>query len=624
MVDEGNLSDTDTSRRRFLLGTGVVGSTAIAGCSGSSEDPAGGTSTDDRETPTSTGTSTDTGGTETAAPTATPPRSSNGLRKWVEEVPRPDTAEPTGTTNGHPQYEIEMREFDHRFHRDLPSTTVWGYDGQYPGPTIEAEQGEPIHVRWKNKLPEDHILPVDTSVHDEIIPYDGPDSRVVTHLHGGNTESESDGSHQAWFTRDFETTGPRFVKENYYYNNDQPPAALWYHDHAVGITRLNVYAGLTGMYFLRNDHERSLDLPSGEYEIPLMIQDRSFNEDGSLHYPTGDKKTDDSTPEPSVVPHFYGDTPVVNGKAWPRLTVDPRKYRFRVLNASNSRFYNLELFSYDPTSGELGEAGPSFVQIGNDGGLLSEPLEVEGRLELGSSQRADIVVDFSEYAGETLLLHNDAPSEYRGETGSDLKNTTPLSEIMLVEVSDSGDETDTAQVPDSLTAVPTIPADTADKKRYLTLTQQTDQYGRLRYVLGNEQQESGYRLTDPITEKPTVGDTEIWSIANVTGMSHPIHLHLVHFQVLGRQPYGSFDPKGDIDVEALESPRAFERGWNDVVTVDPGNVVHIIVRFGEYQGLFNDQTGRYMWHCHMLEHEDYDMMRGFDVLPRSDDPATDG
>jgi spore coat protein A len=616
MNDQIRLSDIDSSRRGFLLGTGVVGSAAIAGCSGSSEDPAGGTSTDGSETLTSTErTSTDADRTETAAPTATPPQSSDGLRKWVEEVPRLDIVEPTGTTNGHPQYEIEMREFEHRFHRDLPPTTVWGYDGQYPGPTIEAEQGEPIHVRWKNKLPDDHILPVDTSVHDEIIPYDGPDSRVVTHLHGGNTESESDGSHQAWFTRDFETTGPRFVKENYYYNNDQPPAALWYHDHAVGITRLNVYAGLAGMYFIRNDHERSLGLPSGEHEIPLMIQDRSFNEDGSLHYPTGDGKTDDSAPEPSVVPHFYGNTPVVNGKAWPRLTVEPRKYRFRVLNGSNSRFYNLKLFSYDVASGERGEEGPSFTQIGNDGGLLSEPVTIEDRLELGSSQRADVVVDFSEHAGETLLLHNDAPSTYRGKTDTDAKDTTPLPEIMLVDVSNPTEESDESRVPDSLTDVPTIPPESVDRKRYLTLTLQTDDYGRFRYVLGNEEQQSGYKLTDPITEKPTVGDTEIWSVANVTGMSHPVHLHLVHFQVLGRQPVGSYDPGGDIDVDAFESPRVFERGWNDVVTVDPGDVVHLIARFGEYQGLFNDQTGDYMWHCHMLEHEDYDMMRGFRVLP---------
>jgi len=569
-------------------------------------------------------TSTTVGGTETVAPTATPPRSSNGLRKWVEEVPRPGVVEPTGTTNGHPQYEIEMREFDHQFHPDLPPTTVWGYDGQYPGPTIEAEQGEPVHVRWKNKLPDAHILPVDTSVHDEIIPYDGPESRVVTHLHGGNTESDSDGSSQAWFTRDFETTGPEFRKENYYYNNDQPPATLWYHDHALGITRLNVYAGLAGMYLLRSDHERSLGLPSGEREIPIMIHDRSFEEDGSLYYPTGNKETDDSAPNPSVVPHFYGDTPVVNGKAWPRLTVDPRTYRFRILNGSNSRFYNLKLFSYDPTSGERGGQGPSFTQIGNDGGLLSEPARIENRLELGSSQRADVVVDFSEYAGETLLLHNDAPSEYRGKTDGDAKDATPLPEIMVVEVNDTEEENDTSQVPDNLTEVPTIPAGSADEKRYLTLTLRTDDHGRFRYVLGDREQQSGYELTDPITEKPTVGDTEIWSVANLTGMSHPVHLHLVHFQILGRQPAGSYEPGGEIDVDALESPRVFERGWNDVVTVDPGDVVHLIARFGEYQGVFNDQTGKYMWHCHMLEHEDYDMMRGFRVQPRPDDSATDG
>jgi spore coat protein A len=621
MTERTSTAGWNTSRRAFLLGAGVVGSTTLAGCSASTAGDRTETTSSRTETagdrtgtapPTSTGTSTPTG------------HSSPELEKWVDEVPRPGVVEPTGTTDGRPQYEIEMREIEQKVHRDLPATTLWGYDGQYPGPTIEAEQGEPIHVRWKNELPDDHILPVDTTVHDEIIPYEAPDSRVVTHLHGGNTEAESDGRSQAWFTRGFETTGPEFTKQNYYYNNDQPPAALWYHDHALGITRLNVYAGLAGFYVLRNDHERSLGLPDGEYEIPLVIQDRSFEPDGSLYYPTGENGSGDgSSPDPSVVPHFYGDTPVVNGKAWPRLTVEPGPYRFRLLNGSNSRFYHLKLFSYDEETGEPGDEGPSFVQIGNDGGLLPEPVTVGDRLELASGQRADVVVDFSAHAGETLLLHNDAPAMYRGATGDDAGGSEPLPEIMLIEVSDTGGEDNTGQVPETLTQVPDIPADSADTQRYLTLAKQTDERGRDMYLLGTEAEPAGKKLTEPITEKPVLGNTEIWSVANFTAMSHPVHLHLVHFQVLGRQPGGSYDPdEGEIDVDALEAPEPYERGWKDVVTVDPGEVVHLIAHFGEYEGLFNDQTGEYMWHCHMLEHEDYDMMRTFSVRPESGDDGS--
>jgi spore coat protein A len=551
--------------------------------------------------------------------------SSPELEKWVDEVPRPGVMEPTGTQDGQPHYEMELREVEQELHRDLPPTTVWGYDGQYPGPTIEAQQGEPIYVRWQNKLPDDHLLPVDTTIHGDTVPYDIPGVRVVTHLHGGNIESESDGDPKAWFTRDFQETGPKFEKKDYYYVNDQPPATLWYHDHSLGITRLNVYAGLAGFYLLRSEHEQDLDLPEDEYEIPLVLQDRTFNEDGSLFYPTAveDEQVgeDDSPPEPSIVPQFYGDTPVVNGKAWPRLSVEPRMYRFRILNGANSRFYNLKLLSYD----ETGSNGPSFTQIGNDGGLLSDSVEIADRLEIGPSQRADIVVDFTDYAGATLLLHNDAPTMYRGKSGGDEEDTEPLPEIMLVDVSDPETEQDNSQLPSELTQVPEISVDSVDNERHLTLTSQVDDYGRMLHLLGTEEEQSGLRMSAPVTEEPTLGDTEIWSFANLTAMSHPIHLHLVHFQVLGRQPADDYDPaEGDIEPGALKSPEPYELGWNDVVSVHPGEVVHVIAHFGEYEGLFNDQTGEYMWHCHMLEHEDHDMMRPFRVLPDSDDEITDG
>jgi spore coat protein A len=602
MSDPVRTPDIDLSRRNFLVATGTTGISTIAGCLSSEANQP---TSDDGQTPSE----------QSLSKRHTSPE----LERWVEEVPRPRTKEPTGTKDGHPYYEIEMHEFEQKVHPDLPETTVWGYDGYSPGPTIEATQGEPIYVRWQNKLPDTHLLPEDTTIHSDIIPYNSPGVRTVPHLHGGNVEPESDGKAQGWFTRDFEETGPKFEKKDYYYVNDQPPATLWYHDHSVGITRLNVYAGLAGFYLLRSEHEQSLGLPQGEYEIPLVLQDRSFNEDGSLYYPIGTPDSQggegSSQPETSIVPQFYGDISVVNGKAWPKLSVEPRKYRLRILNGANSRYYNLKLLEYDKRSGETGQEGPPFVQIGNDGGLLSNPVETPGRLELSSSQRADVIVDFSEYAGESLLLHNNAPAMYRGTTGIESGDTEPLSELMRIDVKKTEGDQDETVIPDELTSVPEIPIDSVDNKRYLTLLRQTDDYDRPLYLLGTQEEQSGSRLTDPVTEAPTLGDTELWSIANHTGMSHPIHLHLVHFQILGRQQSRDYDPvENDIDMDALEDPQSFELGWNDVVSVDPGEVVHLITHFGEYEGLFNDQTGEYMWHCHMIEHEDHDMMRPFTVL----------
>ncbi|MFT4946466.1 MAG: spore coat protein A [Natronomonas sp.] len=602
------------TRRRLLLATGGASALAIAGCAGQTDE----TDPDDSD-------AEEPGGDAPEAPGDSGPSGhrSPDLERWVDEVPRPATVEPTGTKDGHPYYEIEMRETEQKLHRDLPETTVWGYDGLFPGPTIEAEQGEPVYVRWKNKLPDEHLLPVDTTIHDDVIPYDIDGVRTVTHLHGGNVDDASDGPARGWFTRDFAETGPNFEKKDYYYANDQPPATLWYHDHALAITRLNVYAGLAGFYLLRNDHERSLDLPSGEYEIPLVFQDRKFNEDGSMYYPTGENlETDGELPDPSIVPQFYGDVSTVNGKAWPRLSVEPRQYRFRMLNGANSRYYRFKLVGYDEDAGEIGADGPAFVQIGTDGGLFSEPVEHDGRLELGSAQRADVLVDFSEHAGETLLLHNDAPARYRGQSRADADEVEPLPELMLIDVADDGSGEESTQVPETLTRMPELSLDEVDNERYLPLLQNTDEYGRTLFLLGSEGDQSGHKLTDPATETPSVGDTELWSIPNFTGMSHPMHLHLVHFQVLGRQPAG-YDPSEGIDLDSLEPPKPSEQGWHDVVSVDPGEVVHILVHFGEYDGLFNDQTGEYMWHCHMIEHEDHDMMRPLDVKPAPDESADD-
>jgi spore coat protein A len=237
---------------------------------------------------------------------------------------------------------INMRPFRHWAHRDLPATPMWGYNGMWPGPTFEVRKGEPVSVKWTNRLPTQHFLPLDYTIHGE--GQDVPQVRTVTHIHGARVMPDSDGYPDAWVTSDGRV-GPMRAADPCHYPNDQAATALWYHDHALGITRLNVYAGLAGFYLIRDSEEDSLNLPSGAYEIPLMIQDRSFAADGSLLYPPAPNGT-----HPVWMQEFFGNTICVNGKATPFLEVEPRKYRFRMVNGSNSRFYHLTLVPADAAS----------------------------------------------------------------------------------------------------------------------------------------------------------------------------------------------------------------------------------------------------------------------------------
>lgn len=586
-----------TSRRSVLRGVSAFGAAGVLGAAGIAN---------------------------VSAQVSQPAQSSPDLEKWIDELPRPSVLEPEGKRKGTPYYEVEMCEVEQQLHSQLPATTVWGYEGQFPGPTIEAKKGEPVCVRWENKLPEEHLLPVDETIHGA---EDTPEVRTVTHLHGGNVEPESDGHPDAWFTRDFQEVGPYFEKENYHYVNNQPATTLWYHDHALGITRLNVYAGLAGFYLLRDKHEDRLRLPRGEYEIPIVLQDRTFNSDGSLFYPDGSGLEDpeNNNPDPSIVPEFFGDTPVINGAAWPRLTVEPRKYRFRLLDGSNSRFYNLKLFEYDEQAETTGGDGPPFVQIGSDGGFLEHPVQIGDRLLLGPGERADVIVDFSDFEGETLLLHNNAPSPFRGTV--DGADDQPLPEIMLIDVGRKERcKRDRSCIPKELARVPEIPRDSADRSRQLPLAEGTDDFDRLKLLLGTQDDPLGLDWDAPITEDPQLGDTEIWNLVNLTEDTHPIHLHLVQFQILGRRPFDVAAYLEDAQNEnaavgeleqyytgSLQPPASNEEGWNDVVSANPGEVTQVIAHFGEYEGLFNDFTGEYPWHCHILEHEDHEMMRPYEV-----------
>ena len=294
------------------------------------------------------------------------------LTPSVDPLPIMDVIRPDNL-NGTPSFGVTMQPFRKKLHRDLPPTPLWGYNAQYPGPTFETRRGRPIDVLWKNNLPNKHLLQdaIDDTLHGD--EPGEPFVRTVVHLHGAKVQPDSDGYPEAWFTNGFAKTGPFFENRVYHYPNDQQATTLWYHDHALGTTRLNVITGLTGFYLIRDNDEDALNLPSGDFEIPLMIQDRAFNEDGSLFYPLQDldeEPTNDTEIPPVWVPEFFGDTVLVNGKVWPFLEVEPRKYRFRILNASNARFYHLTLKEADSNNLTTDRPGPVFKQIGSDGGLL--------------------------------------------------------------------------------------------------------------------------------------------------------------------------------------------------------------------------------------------------------------
>ena len=487
------------------------------------------------------------------------------------------------------------------------NTTVWGYNGSYPGPSILAKKDVPLKIFWRNNLvnannqPLPHLLPIDVSIdwafaNDPNWPSYGVP--IVPHLHGGHTESASDGLPDAWFTPGFEKKGKGFIKgdaEPYYYENSQEAATIWYHDHASGVTRLNVYAGLAGYYLITDNNEMNLqasnNLPAAPYDLGLAIQDRTFTSAGQLFYPSAPEAEDD--PDPSALPEMFGDFILVNGMAWPILDVEPRQYRFRVLNGSDSRFYNLFLSS-----------GQSFTQIGSDQGLLPSPVSMD-QLLIAPGERKDIVLDFSspELWGQTIIMRNNAKAPYpKGDTpdpqttgrimafriGKPLNLTYPLTTL-----------------PNTLRA-PITALHTSLAPRKLILFEAEDEYDRIMPMLGTvDGGAMGFRA--PLTENPMLNSTEIWEIYNETVDAHPIHLHLVRMQLISRQKFNATVDEQNgkpTNIRLLGQPRypgADEQGWKDTWVMYPGEVTRVIATF--------DRPGMYVWHCHILSHEEHDMMR---------------
>ena len=488
------------------------------------------------------------------------------LARFVDPLPVPPIARVAGQRTHAsypgrtlPYYRMEMRAFKARLHRDIPATPLWGYEGSFPGPTFETKRGEPLLVEWVNALPTKHFLPIDHNIHGA--EQGKPEVRAVTHVHGARVPAGADGYPENWYESGHSAL--------YHYPNGQDAATLWYHDHAMGITRLNVYAGLVGAFIVRDAEEQVLGLPTGEYDIPLILCDRLVAQDGQLYYPVSD---DPSAP---WVMQCLGNLTLCNGKIFPYFEVEPRRYRFRLINVANTSFFDLSL-SHDR----------AFQQVASDQGLLSAPLERD-RIELYPAERADVVIDFSSLAGQTVQLRHQAQG------------------IVEFRVRNKGGR-DTSVLPASLRAVPRIDPTGAVRERVMTLNEIDDANGNAMTMLLD-----GKHWSDPITENPRQNTLETWSFVNLTGDAHPIHLHLVRFQIIDRRPFDLFAWNAHRTLTytgPAEPPPPHEAGWKDTVRADPGMVTRIAMRF-------EGEPGRYVWHCHFLEHEDNEMMRPYEVLP---------
>jgi spore coat protein A, manganese oxidase len=551
----------------------------------------------------------------------------------------------------------------------FPSTTVFAYGGvvnfaesgqrpdirtafTMPGPTFEAVRGRQILVQYRNELDGGHIFPVDPTLmvaNPNNMPMPDPPFTpfppgyaaaqspipIVTHLHGGVTPSDSDGFVDSWFTRGELKKGPTFTSSTFRYFNAQLATTLWYHDHTIGMTRLNVAAGLAGAYLIREQNDPvARFLPSGKYEIPLLLQDRAFNSDGSIHFT---QVGDNPDIHPYWDPEYFGDTILVNGKVWPNLRVDRHQYRFRIINASNARFYNLKLSN-----------GMSFTQIGGDGSYLPAPATVKEAL-IAPAERLDVLIDFSHVpAGTKIILQNTANQPFPGGDPNDPATT---GRVMRFEVRNTPSVHPPA-LPATLISIPTlVETEGIGNPKLFTLNEQESDAGEPFAVLLD-----GQHFDANITEVPRVGTTEAWYFQNLSEDAHPIHVHLVEFQLEDRQNIDVerfkayweslngttlpldhptvkvnvetpvFDPATGTTHDFLtgpsEPPSPQESGWKDTFVAPPGKVTRVVLRFapqytpesalvpGFNPFPFDSSRGPgYVWHCHILDHEDNDMMR---------------
>jgi len=596
-----------------------------------------------------------------------------------------------------------------------------------------AQKDTPIQITFRNNLPTTHIIPVDDTIAGASL----PQNRTAVHLHGGLVPWISDGGPFDWWEPNG-TKGESFLNNailnpgaasneaEYYYPNNQSARLVWYHDHAVGITRINAYAGIASAYIIRDAFEASLisqGLPdfieNGGREIPIVIQDKIFvssttavadptwfslqpsSTQGDLWYahvyePKRYKLTGarSKLPNPSVVPEFFGDTMLANGTVYPEATVEARRYRLRILNACNARFLNLQLYVDDGSADSItlnpstlaptNSKGPDFLVLGTEGGFLPKPAIVPsnvpfneetlaGSLITGPAERWDVIVDFSGYAGQKVILYNDAPApfpdgdplnDYFPGAALNRTMTTPgfgpnTRQIMRFKVVASitapadppltiSPATDLTTGNEPLFAtlvpggIPIVPLGTPVRR--LTLNETSDAFGRLIQLEGtsvpprNFGQGFGRAYLDPATEIVNNNATEVWQIINLTGDTHPIHFHLVNVQIISRQPFKEENYNGGVPhfTGPARPPDPNEAGWKDTVRMNPGEVTNVIIQFKLPTGLpftipgspratgtqfplglpsgIDGTVNEYVWHCHILEHEEHDMMRPLVVI----------
>ena len=607
------------------------------------------------------------------------------VNKFVSELVKPP-AMPGSFRKNKDKYRIGVRQFKQQIlPPGLPKTKVWSYGStdhrgtfNYPAFTIEASWNKDVQVQWRNELVNRrgnylrHLLPVDQTLHwanppgglaardkrgFDPTPYQGP-VPIVTHVHGAHTKEDSDGYAEAWYLPDANNIPAGYAETGTFYDyfntnyghgwspgtatfkypNDQPASTLWYHDHTLGMTRLNVYAGPAGFWLIRggpNDMDLGYvapgvgDDPFGEYtEIPIVIQDRSFNTNGGLFYPDNRAFFEELDPSqlqipfipdtacdglpsdvsPIWLPEFFGNMMVVNGVTWPFLDVEQRKYRFRFLNGCNSRFLILKT-----------DNGTPFYQIGSDQGFLPQTTQLN-ELLMAPAERADVIMDFTNSpVGTEITLVNLGPDEPFGGgiPGVDFDPSDPGSTGLVMQFRvKAATSSDTAILPSTL-PVKAMPGPAA-VTRTVSLNEEESKSVRVSEAGGNivldcasgevfgptsallgtlNPDGSGNPLLwmDAITENPALGSVETWEIHNFTADAHPIHIHQVHFQVLGRGADGN------------QSPEPWETGYKDTVIAYPGEITRVKALY--------DLPGFYVWHCHIVEHEDNEMMRPFHVGP---------
>ncbi|MEU8819324.1 multicopper oxidase family protein [Actinoplanes sp. NPDC048796] len=517
--------------RRHALSVGVLAVTAGAvvltnkGCADtpSSGRPSSGTPTSDAHGRRGAGPSE-------WVPPRNPPKASPPVAHFTLPFVVPPVQRPVRDDAGGTYYAMTQREASIEIIPGL-RTPIMGYEGVFPGPTIMARSGRPTIVDHTNRL---------------AVP-------VAVHLHGGKNPPGEDGH-----PTDLMAPG---TSRRYTYPTDQRGATLWYHDHRLDFTGPQVYRGLAGFHIIRDAVEDSLPLPAGAKDVPLLVTDRLFEADGAMYYPSSDPTLRTPGLYPWAMNGQYGDTALVNGVPWPRMEVSATKYRFRVLNASNARHWDITLDPPPPS-------GDPFVQVGSDGGLLSSPVALRN-IVMSPAERFDVVIDFGLYpVGTRVVLRNN-------------DRTVPqITELMCFDVVRR--ETETATVPSRLAPPLDLP-DPADAVgiRHFDFTRRADGMWGINGAMFDDRQSLA---------APALGSTEIWEFTS--DVAHPVHLHLVHFRVLSRS--------------RPQSPEPWDGGWKDTVRVRPGETVRIVSRFEGWRG-------KYVFHCHNLEHEDMMMMANFTV-----------